>query len=236
MAVNSPTLGILAQMALALLLGWFVGYERYFRGRAAGTQVYCLVCMTSCAVTALAGYPELWYRGNAALTNAGDPTRVVGAVLTGIGFLGAGLIVKTGLNVRGLTTAASIWGSSAIGILVGIGFFLCAFALTALFVICMAVIPWLEQHLPAHRAIAATLRFRQGIKPRTEEVHEFLAQRGLSIPADSLTITFEEGHFALQCLIYADSSARVGALERIAVELPELVKIESFTITHASRG
>ena len=110
-------------MAAALLLGWFVGYERYFSGRAAGSQVYCLVCATSCAVTLLAGYPAMWYWGSETTVIAADPTKVISAILTGIGFLGAGLIVKSGHNVRGLTTAASIWGSSAIGILVGVGFY-----------------------------------------------------------------------------------------------------------------
>lgn len=234
--VSGLSLSLVGHMLLALGLGWLVGYERYFRGRAAGTQVYCLVCTTSCAVTLLAGYPELWYRGNGTLSGGGDPTRVIGAVLTGIGFLGAGIIVKTGLNVRGLTTAASIWGSAAIGILVGVGFFVAACSLAALFVVCMAVIPWIEQKLPAHRALAATLHFGSGFRPRTEEIHHFLAQRGLSIPADSLTISYDAGEFTLQCLIYADSAARAGALERIAVELPSIPNIVSYTITQSSRA
>lgn len=135
---HSAGLWMVANMGIALLLGWSVGYERYFSGRAAGSQVYCLVCTTSCAVTLLAGFPWLWYWGTVHATE-GDPTRVIGSILAGIGFLGAGLIVKTGLNVRGLTTAASIWGSSAIGILVGVGFYLPAVGLTALFVFSVSV-------------------------------------------------------------------------------------------------
>jgi putative Mg2+ transporter-C (MgtC) family protein len=131
-------------MASALLLGWFVGYERNFRGRAAGSQVYCLDCATSCAVTLLAGYPSIWYWGCANTVIAADPTKVIGAILTGIGFLGAGIIVKSGHNVRGLTTAASIWGSSAIGILVGVGFYV------------PAIVPRIEQRLPAHAAMTGT--------------------------------------------------------------------------------
>ncbi|MDP1051981.1 MgtC/SapB family protein, partial [Klebsiella quasipneumoniae] len=76
-----------------------------------------LVSTTSAAVSLLAGYPVLWYGGANPDAMAGDPTRVVGSILTGIGFLGAGLIVQTGINVRGLSTAASIWSVAAIGIL-----------------------------------------------------------------------------------------------------------------------
>ncbi|MDM0079752.1 MULTISPECIES: MgtC/SapB family protein [Variovorax] len=223
-------------MAAALMLGWFVGYERYFSGRAAGSQVYCLVCATSCAVTLLAGYPTMWYWGSETIPIAADPTKVIGAVLTGIGFLGAGLIVKSGHNVRGLTTAASIWGSSAIGILVGVGFYVPAIGLTALFVICTAVVPRIEQRLPAHAAMTGTFRFSKGHKPSPEEVHHFLVKRGLQIPPESVAISFDGTQFEIQCLIFASSSARTSALSTIGDELSQLAHVEGFTLTHSSRA
>src|SRR5215468_83922 len=170
---HGSALWMAAHMALAMLLGWSVGYERHFSGRAAGSQVYCLVCATSCAVTLLGGYPSLWYWGTAHASGGGDPTHVIGSILSGIGFLGAGIIVQCGLNVRGLTTAASIWGSSAIGILVGVGFYL-----PAIFVACTALMPRLEHRLPAHAAIAGTLRFRAGYTPHADDIHRFLEERG----------------------------------------------------------
>ena len=146
-ALPTPSPGFavwtITHMAMALALGWAVGYERHYGGRAAGSPVYCLVCATSCAITLL----------DASL--GGQPTHFVGSILTGIGFLGAGLIVQTGSNVRGLTTAASIWGSSAIGILVGAGQHLPAIGLTMLFIFSMAVVPRIERRLPARRAISA---------------------------------------------------------------------------------
>ncbi|MDP1007493.1 MgtC/SapB family protein, partial [Klebsiella pneumoniae] len=86
----------------------------------------------------------------------------VGSILTGIGFLGAGLIVQTGINVRGLSTAASIWSVAAIGILVGVGFYLPAIGLTLLCVLAVELMPRLERLLPAHAVIASTLRFHEG--------------------------------------------------------------------------
>jgi hypothetical protein len=139
-------------------------------------------------------------------------------------------------GLRGLTTAASIWGTSAIGILVGTGFYLQALGLTLLFVLCMAVIPRLEHKLPAHGAIAATLRFREGYELCTEEIHHFLDERGLSIPQDSIKIAYGKSGFELQCLIVADSVARANALGRIALELPKISEIESFSVTHSSRA
>ena len=235
-AAQGTELWMVAHMALALLLGWSVGYERYFSGRAAGSQVYCIVCATSCAVTLLAGYPALWYGGIAHSASDADPTHVVSSILTGIGFLGAGIIVQSGLNVRGLTTAASIWGSSAIGILVGAGLYIPAIGLTALFAISVAVVPRIEHLLPARVAIAATLRFRAGYQPNMDEIHRFLAERGLSIPHDSLTIRHDGSRFELQCLIFARMIARSDAMNRIAVEMAEMAEVERFTVTHSSRA
>ena len=140
------TLWMVAHMALALVLGWSVGYERHFSGRAAGSQVYCIVCATSCAITLLAGYPSLWYWGTAHASGGGDPTHVIGSILTGIGFLGAGIIVKSGLNVRGLTTAASIWVIAAIGIAVGCDRYVLAAGASLLTLVILHLLVRLEPH------------------------------------------------------------------------------------------
>jgi len=227
---------ILAHMAGALLLGWIVGYERYFSGRAAGSQVYCLVCTTSCAITLLAGYPSLWYWSTAHEPAGGDPTRVIGSILTGIGFLGAGIIVQTGMNVRGLTTAASIWGCAAIGILVGTGFYLPAIGLVALFVVSMAIVPRIERMLPARAVMSGTVRFGEGYTPQPEQIHRYLTERGLSVPPDSLTITNDKGRFELKCLIFGDTMSSTAAMSRIVLELTAMEGIESFSVTHSSRA
>ena len=109
-----------ANLLGALMLGMLVGYERSYNGRAAGMRTYGLVCMASTALTIFVGFAPFWY-GGAASQVTPDATRVVQGVVTGVGFLCAGVIVKDGLNVSGLTTAASIWAASAIGVLLGVG-------------------------------------------------------------------------------------------------------------------
>lgn len=228
-------LSMVGNTAFALLLGWVIGYERYSSGRAAGSQVYCLVCATSCAITLMAGYPSLWYWGSVHDGSA-DPTRVVNAILTGIGFLGAGIIVQTGINVRGLTTAASIWGAAAIGILVGVGFYLPAAGLAALFVVSMALVPRLNRRLPAYAAIKGTLRFRQGHKPKTELIESYLAERGLRVPPDSLSVVYDGSCFELHCLMFARSAAYTNVIGGIATDLSNIADVESFSVTHSSRA
>ena len=138
----------------AMLLGLLVGYERSYHGRAAGMRTYGLVCMASAALTVIAGYPGYWYGGHVDLVVATDPTRIIQGIVTGVGFLGAGVIMKEGFTISGLTTAASIWASSAIGILVGVGFYAAAILLALLSAASMMWISRLESWLPSRQAIA----------------------------------------------------------------------------------
>ena len=131
---------ILLNLMGALLLGLLVGYERSYHGRAAGMRTYGLVCMASAALTVISGYPEFWFGGNGSALAGTDPTRIIQGIVTGIGFLGAGVIMREGFNISGLNTAASIWASSVIGILVGVGMYPSAMGLAllcALSMICL---------------------------------------------------------------------------------------------------
>src|SRR5574344_1579512 len=87
---------VFANLLLALFLGLIIGYERSYRGRAAGMRTYGLVCMASAALVAMSGYSGNWYGGHAIGIGPIDPTRTVQGLVTGIGFLGAGIIMKDG--------------------------------------------------------------------------------------------------------------------------------------------
>ena len=127
-----------------------------------------------------------------------DQIHVIGNILSGIGFLGAGIIVQSGLNVRGLTTAATVLGSSAIGILVGTGFHAAAIGLAALFIFSFAVVPNVERHLPARSTFAVTLRFRIAFRLNEDRLRRYLAHRGASLVRDSLVITHDDNLFEIQ--------------------------------------
>src|SRR5688572_27816979 len=110
------------RLLAALAAGSAIGYERSFHGRPAGFRTHALVCMASALLMLVTVYEGHWMRQAVAHVTL-DPTRMAQGIMTGIGFLGAGAIIKDGLSVRGLTTAASIWITSAIGVLAGIGFY-----------------------------------------------------------------------------------------------------------------
>jgi putative Mg2+ transporter-C (MgtC) family protein len=226
---------IIGYTAIALVLGWIVGYERVFRGRAAGTQVYCLVSMACCALTSATGLAPLWF-GRQEMAVGISTTSIVGSLLTGIGFLGAGIIMKSGANIRGLTTAASIWSSSAIGILVGIHFLGSALGVTALFIVGMVIVPRIEQRLPGCTAILVALRYREGARLDEEEISRFLEERGLSVMPDTVTVSFDGAHYQLEVVVSASGANRDHALGRAVADLSEISSVDSFTMARTSRA
>lgn len=115
---------ILLRLGLAAALGGLIGFEREQAQHAAGLRTHIMVCLGSCLMMLLSiyGFSQFVYEGNVRV----DPARLAAAVITGIGFLGAGTILHTGKSVTGLTTAASIWVVSAIGLGVGAGFYFAA--------------------------------------------------------------------------------------------------------------
>jgi putative Mg2+ transporter-C (MgtC) family protein len=211
---------ILLNMAGALLLGLMVGYERSYHGRAAGMRTYGLVCMASAALTVIAGYPESWYAGHATVLSAAiDPTRVIQGIVTGIGFLGAGVIMREGFSISGLTTAASIWTSAAIGILVGVGLYLAAIGLAVLATGIMVYLQKLEAYLPARHAIAITLRFKPGFVPQEGDLRRVALERGYEIAGGSLTIGSHEGAQEWRFVALALSRDGGSSLSEMAHEL-----------------
>src|SRR5690242_7668631 len=104
-----PALDLLVRVGFATLLGIVIGIERQWRSRMAGLQTMALVSMGSALFLILGAYA---FEGS-------DPTRVAAQIVSGIGFLGAGVIMKQGLSVTGLNTAATLWATAAVGALAG---------------------------------------------------------------------------------------------------------------------
>lgn len=124
------------EMLLAFVLGGIVGIERDIHGRAAGLRTHMLVCAGSALFTiASVGIA------------AGDPGRIAAQIVSGIGFLGAGTILKVGFNVRGLTTAACMWMVAAVGMACGLGKLLLAVLTTAFTMMILMLAKLLERRL-----------------------------------------------------------------------------------------
>src|SRR5256714_3933808 len=126
-----------------------IGFERTFHGRPAGFRTHALVCIASTILMIVTVYQTQWMTMVQYDAIRTDPTRMAQGIMTGIGFLGAGVIFKEGLTVRGLTTAASIWITAAIGVLVGIGFYFAAALGAAATLAVLALFLALDRKVPA---------------------------------------------------------------------------------------
>jgi putative Mg2+ transporter-C (MgtC) family protein len=164
------------QIAIALNLGsaWaagsVIGLERSHHGRPAGFRTHALVCLASALLMVVTSHQWTWIGSVPMDTVRTDPTRIAQGIMTGIGFLGAGVIFKDGLSVRGLTTAASIWITSAIGILYGVGMFYPAILATVATIGTLAVFRHIEAALPSNSFAVLVLRF-QAIACRLKARH-----------------------------------------------------------------
>src|SRR6202795_1416636 len=140
---------IVVRVLGAVVIGAAIGFERTFHGRPAGFRTHALVCVASSLLMIVTVYQNEWMTAMPADAIRTDPTRMAQGIMTGIGFLGAGVIFKEGLTVRGLTTAASIWVTAAIGILVGVGFYLPAIVGSVATLIVLGVFRAIEARLPS---------------------------------------------------------------------------------------
>ena len=217
----------------ALILGLMVGYERSYRGRAAGMRTYGMVCMASAALMVVAGYPSYWYGGHSMGIGSIDPTRTVQGIVTGIGFLGAGIIMKDGLNISGLSTAASIWATAAIGILVGVGFYGAAIMLTLLSAGFMLWGGKIANMLPSRHAVSITMTFRDGFQPDEEDMHTAMLHQGYKIAMGSVTILCQNGKLEWRFVALSLGKARAASFLDMAKDLPKIEGVESFQLTHA---
>lgn len=226
---------ILLHLLGALALGLLVGYERAYHGRAAGMRTYGLVCMASAALTVIGGYSHFWYGGTTTMTvfNNGDLTRVIQGILTGIGFLCAGVIMKEGFTISGLTTAASLWTASGIGILVGVGLYMAAMSLALLSAICMVWVSQLEGWLPSRQAVALTLEFKPGFEVQEAALVEMAAARGYDLATGSIVISMQAGATTWNFVAVARSRKTMVPLSALASEIAHYPGVQRFNVAYA---
>jgi putative Mg2+ transporter-C (MgtC) family protein len=213
----------------ALLLGMLVGYERSYNGRAAGMRTYGLVCMASTGLTVIVGHASLWYGGTGAHIQV-DPTRVVQGVVTGIGFLCAGVIMKDGLSISGLTTAASIWAASAIGVMLGVGFYAAALLLALLCAMSMSLLQRLGARLPGRSTLEVCVTFGPPGPPTFDELSQLAETRGYRVLRDSLRITFADSVPVWRFWVVALDRARASSPVLLAQEMATTNGVTGFSI------
>jgi putative Mg2+ transporter-C (MgtC) family protein len=149
-ASSIPTLHwaeLLGRVALAAALGGLLGLERELREREAGLRTHLLVSVGSALFTIVSAYGFHEFLASGSSVVRADPSRIAAQIVTGIGFLGAGAIIREGLSVRGLTTAATLWVVAAIGLASGSGYYSAALMTTIVVVFLLWPLRYIARRL-----------------------------------------------------------------------------------------
>jgi putative Mg2+ transporter-C (MgtC) family protein len=217
---------ILGHLCAALAAGGLIGLERSYHGRPAGFRTHALVCLSSSLLMLVTMFQGEWFSAVPDIVRV-DPTRMAQGVMTGIGFLGAGVIMKEGLSVRGLTTAASIWTTAAIGILAGVGLYGAVVLATALTLGTLSVFRWIERMMPTLLYAHHVVRFRRDATMPEDELRTLVAEHGFTIGTLSYRLD-AKGRFFEYRMVVRTLHARNA--ERLARTLAALDSVVAFRI------
>lgn len=219
---------ITSRLMLALLAGGAIGMERALHGREAGFRTHALVCISSSLLMVLMVYQWNLVPEQFLDTVRADPSRMAQGIMTGIGFLGAGVIIKEGLTVRGLTTAASIWMTASIGIVIGMGLYYPAFLATVMTVVTLSFFRWIEIHLPSQIYAKFTVRFIRS-KYHLDEValRQLIADHGIRAFESSYHLDNEGKSFEYEMTIRSRNQEN---FRKLAQRLMEMEDVYEFKI------
>lgn len=227
MDIDPHYLTITLHLLGAVLAGGIIGLERSFHGRPAGFRTHALVCLSSSLLMLISLYQEKWLPGAAGNITQLDPTRMAQGIMTGIGFLGAGVIYREDFSVRGLTTAASIWITAAIGILIGIGFYFPAALAVVLAFGILSVFRYIEACMPAQYFSHYSASFDRSNTMSESQLRSMLKEHGFSIASLGYRLTREGRQFEYHTVIQTTNPHN---LVKLAEKMRQMEIVREFQI------
>jgi putative Mg2+ transporter-C (MgtC) family protein len=228
--MNGEWLDILTHLLVATIAGGLIGLERSYHGRPAGFRTHTLVCVASSLLMLVTMYQAKWFTGAPLDTVRIDPTRMAQGVMTGIGFLGAGVIMREGLTVRGLTTAASIWVTAAIGILAGVGFYSAVLVGSVITIGILTVFRKVENRMPSQIFANTTITFGRDNYMSETEIRELHLKNGFSVANVSYRLMEKGKQLEYRMTIRTMDG---GNIEKLSKTLLGLTSIVEFNISMA---
>ncbi|HXX95174.1 MAG TPA: MgtC/SapB family protein [Planctomycetota bacterium] len=212
---------VIGKLGMAAVLGGLIGFERELHSQPAGLRTHMLVAIGSCLIMLVSLY--MWEHVD---RQKADPGRIAAQVVAGIGFLGAGAIMRFGMSVRGLTTAACLWTAAGIGLAVGAGFWVGALGATLFTLLTAFAIDRIEKAFfigKAYRRFVIHLKDAPGLVGRIEAVME---QAGLGIKEVDIQRDLVEHKLQITLTATCPRTADVEALSHSLGRFSEVEKVE----------
>ena len=222
--LDEEHLEVAGRLAAALIVGGLIGLERSYHGRPAGFRTHALVALSTALLMIVPLYGTKWFPQILQAQITVDPTRTAQGIMTGIGFLGAGAIMRDGMSIRGLTTAASIWITAAIGILIGTGFYFPAGIAVVFTLGTLSVFRWLEAKLPIKFYAHLTVRFARDGTPAEPELRALVRQHGFHLSNLHYRLDVRGDYFEYRMVIQATRASKARPLTEALNKHPAIVE------------
>ena len=222
--MGSEWLNVCMHVLVATIAGGLIGLERSYHGRPAGFRTHTLVCVASSLLMLVTMYQDRWFAGAALDTVRVDPTRMAQGIMTGIGFLGAGVIMREGLSVRGLTTAASIWITAAIGILAGVGLYSAVLIGSVITIGTLTVFRKIENRMPSQIFANLSITFQRGAYLSETEIRTLLIQHGFSVANISYQMMEQGERLEYRMTVRTMDKGNIEQLSRTLMDLNSAVE------------
>lgn len=204
---------ILIRMLMASLLGGMIGLERDMHGRAAGLRTHILVSLGAAIFTILS---ETIAHNATASGFTSDPGRIAAQIVTGIGFLGAGVIIKVGVNIRGLTTAACLWTAAAIGMAAGSGHYVIAVTAALIAMFGLVIMKLVERLYPKDTYRFLSVEIPIGTKPT--QITDIVNRKHLKILHFDIRKNYQDEYTTLRLSLRLSQR---GSPDKVAREIIE---------------
>lgn len=211
------------RIALAFVAGFVLGIERKKRGQVVGTRTLILICQSSALLSILSVAMTMIPQ-----SAGGDASRISAGVISGIGFVGGGVIMKQGLNIKGLTSAAIIWTSSAIGLTIGAGLYIPAFVTLFVSVVALVMLERLEERFfPAVITKSFKITFEEE-RIDMSKLSAAIARHGFITSDINMSRNFKIGTI---CVQYSVKSPKIDDFSALIEDLKTLGKLSEFSVT-----
>ncbi len=219
-----PEYEIILRLGIAAVLGAVVGYERERHNQPAGLRTHMILVVGSALAMTLSINLAMQFRPD---VPNGDPARLAAQVLSGIGFLGAGAILRFGTNVRGLTTATSLWSMAVVGLSVGAGYYLVALAATALLILALSALDVVEKHL-IHSTIIFPVQVVAGDEvDMLPTLRGILKEQNMKVQSFSIQKDLAQDVSVLDLVVQAKENSR---LESLVEKIHQLPGVRSYKV------
>lgn len=223
--ITGDRLHTLARLMLALVLGGLVGIERERKNQPAGFRTHVVLCVGA-ALMMLTSIHVADEFNTASGARVADPSRIAAQVVSGVGFLGGGAILRMGVTIRGLTTAASLWSTSGIGLAAGCGYYYGAVCMTLLMLTTLSLLSSVENVLFRSKSMRTLLVAARDIPGLIGAVERVLTREGIRVQSLRVTKGSPEGTVDLVATIDTPRDANLNKVVKELVAIQDISEVD----------